>query len=336
MQIGMIGLGRMGANMVRRLLRSGHECVVNDRNPEAVQALIAEGATGDTALGGFIAKLKRPRAIWLMIPAALVDSMLDELIPQLSADDVIIDGGNSYYIDDIRRARVLRGKGIHYVDVGTSGGVWGLERGYCQMIGGEKDVVAHLDPIFKTLAPGGDAVPPTPGRAVNSGTAAEGYLHCGPAGAGHFVKMVHNGIEYGLMAAYAEGLNVLHHANEGNEERTADAETSPLRHPEHYQYDFNIADITEVWRRGSVIASWLLDLTAIAFAENPTLEDFSGRVSDSGEGRWTINAAVEEGVPVPVLSAALFQRFSSRGEADFANKILSAMRLQFGGHVERK
>jgi 6-phosphogluconate dehydrogenase len=335
MQIGMIGLGRMGANMVRRLLRGGHECVVNDRNPDAVKALVDEGATGATALAAFIAQLKPPRAIWLMIPAALVDTILDQLVQVVSAGDVIIDGGNSYYIDDIRRAQELRTKGIHYVDVGTSGGVWGLERGYCQMIGGEKDVVAYLDPIFKTLAPGGDAVPPTPGRAVNSGTAAEGYLHCGSAGAGHFVKMVHNGIEYGLMAAYAEGLNVLHHANEGNAERTADAETSPLRNPEHYQYDFNIADITEVWRRGSVIASWLLDLTAIAFAENPTLEDFSGRVSDSGEGRWTINAAVEEGVPVPVLSAALFQRFSSRGEADFANKILSAMRLQFGGHREK-
>jgi len=335
MQIGMIGLGRMGANMVRRLLRGGHECVVNDRNPNAVKALVDEGATGATALAAFIAQLKPPRAIWLMIPAALVDTILDQLVQVVSAGDVIIDGGNSYYIDDIRRAQQLRTKGIHYVDVGTSGGVWGLERGYCQMIGGEKDVVAYLDPIFKTLAPGGDAVPPTPGRPVNSGTAGEGYLHCGSAGAGHFVKMVHNGIEYGLMAAYAEGLNVLHHANEGNAERTADAETSPLRNPEHYQYDFNIADITEVWRRGSVIASWLLDLTAIAFAENPTLEDFSGRVSDSGEGRWTINAAVEEGVPVPVLSAALFQRFSSRGEADFANKILSAMRLQFGGHREK-
>jgi 6-phosphogluconate dehydrogenase len=335
MQIGMIGLGRMGANMVRRLLRGGHECVVNDRSPDAVKALVDEGATGSTSLDAFIAQLKPPRAIWLMIPAALVDTILDQLVQVVAAGDVIIDGGNSYYIDDIRRAQQLRTKGIHYVDVGTSGGVWGLERGYCQMIGGEKDVVAHLDPIFKTLAPGGDAVSPTPGRSVNSGTAAEGYLHCGPTGAGHFVKMVHNGIEYGLMAAYAEGLNVLHHANEGNEERTADAETSPLRHPEHYQYDFNIADITEVWRRGSVIASWLLDLTAIAFAESPQLEDFSGRVSDSGEGRWTINAAVEEGVPVPVLSAALFQRFSSRGEADFANKILSAMRLQFGGHHEK-
>jgi 6-phosphogluconate dehydrogenase len=336
MQIGMIGLGRMGANMVRRLLRGGHECVVNDRNPEAVQALIDEGATGDTALDGFIAKLKPPRTIWLMIPAALVDTMLDQLVSVVAEGDVIIDGGNSYYIDDIRRARELKAKGIHYVDVGTSGGVWGLDRGYCQMIGGEKEVVTHLDPIFKTLAPGRDAVSPTPGRRVDAGTAGEGYLHCGPVGAGHFVKMVHNGIEYGLMAAYAEGLNVLHHANEGSAERTADAETSPLRNPEHYQYDFDIAEITEVWRRGSVIASWLLDLTAIAFAESPQLEDFSGRVSDSGEGRWTINAAVEEGVPVPVLSAALFQRFSSRGEADFANKILSAMRLQFGGHVERK
>ena len=336
MQIGMIGLGRMGANMVRRLLRGGHECVVNDRNPEAVQALVDEGATGDTALDGFIAKLKPPRVIWLMIPAALVDTMLDQLVSVVGAGDVIIDGGNSYYIDDIRRARELRAKGIHYVDVGTSGGVWGFERGYCQMIGGEKDVVAQLDPIFKTLAPGRDAVSPTPGRRADAGTAADGYLHCGAVGAGHFVKMVHNGIEYGLMAAYAEGLNVLHHANEGSAERTADAETTPLRNPEHFQYDFNIAEITEVWRRGSVIASWLLDLTAIAFAESPQLEDFSGRVSDSGEGRWTINAAVEEGVPVPVLSAALFQRFSSRGEADFANKILSAMRLQFGGHVEKK
>ena len=335
MQIGMIGLGRMGANMVRRLLRGGHECVVNDRNPEAVKALEAEGATGDVSLDAFVAKLKPPRAIWLMIPAALVDTMIHQLLAVVDAGDIIIDGGNSYYIDDIRRARELKAKGIHYVDVGTSGGVWGLERGYCQMIGGEQDVVTHLDPIFKTLAPGRDAVPATPGRATDAGTAAEGYLHCGPAGAGHFVKMVHNGIEYGLMAAYAEGLNVLHRANEGKEERTADAETSPLRNPEHYQYDFNIAEITELWRRGSVIASWLLDLTAIAFNEHPRLEGFSGRVSDSGEGRWTINAAVEEGVPVPVLSAALFQRFSSRGEADFANKILSAMRFQFGGHKEK-
>ena len=336
MQIGMIGMGRMGANMVRRLLRGGHECVVNDRSPQAVEAVVAEGAIAAASLDGFVTKLKPPRAIWLMIPAALVDTMLDQLVTVLEADDIIIDGGNSYYIDDIRRAAELKAKGIHYVDVGTSGGVWGTERGYCQMIGGERDVVAHLDPIFKTLAPGRDAVSPTPGHAADSGPAAEGYLHCGPAGAGHFVKMVHNGIEYGLMAAYAEGLNVLHHANVGKSERAADAETTPLRSPEHYAYDFNLADITEVWRRGSVIASWLLDLTAIALAEQPQLEGFSGRVSDSGEGRWTINAAIEEGVPVPVLSAALFQRFSSRGEADFANKVLSAMRLQFGGHVESK
>lgn len=336
MQIGMIGLGRMGANMVRRLLRGGHECVVNDRNPEAVEVLVAEGAIGAVSLQGFVQKLESPRAIWLMIPAALVDTILEQLVPIVGADDIIIDGGNSYYVDDIRRARELKTKGIHYVDVGTSGGVWGLERGYCQMIGGESDIVKHLDPIFKTLAPGRDAVSPTPGRAADSGTAAEGYLHCGPAGAGHFVKMIHNGIEYGLMAAYSEGLNVLHRANVGKVERAADAETTPLKNPEHYQYDFNLADITEVWRRGSVIASWLLDLTAIALHESPQLEGFSGRVSDSGEGRWTIDAAIEEGVPVPVLSAALFQRFSSRGEADFANKVLSAMRLQFGGHVERK
>jgi 6-phosphogluconate dehydrogenase len=335
MQIGMIGLGRMGANMVRRLLRAKHECVVYDRNPEAVRSLVAEGAVGAESLEDFVTKLKPRRAIWLMIPAALVDATLNDLTPLVSADDIVIDGGNSYYIDDIRRAGELKDKTIHYVDVGTSGGVWGLERGYCQMIGGEKEVVSHLDPIFKALAPGTGTISPTPGRAPGSTTATEGYLHCGPVGAGHFVKMVHNGIEYGLMAAYAEGLNILHHANEGNEERTADAETSPLRNPEHYRYDFNIADITELWRRGSVIASWLLDLTAISFAEHPNLESYSGRVSDSGEGRWTINAAVEEGVPVPVLSAALFQRFSSRGEAEFANKVLSAMRFQFGGHVER-
>jgi 6-phosphogluconate dehydrogenase len=335
MQIGMIGLGRMGANMVRRLLHAGHECIVNDRSPETVRALENEGASGAVSLDGFISKLKPPRAIWLMIPAAVVDTILEQLGSVVAAGDIIIDGGNSYYIDDIRRARELKARGIHYVDVGTSGGVWGLERGYCQMIGGEKEVVTHLDPIFKALAPGRAAVSPTPGRAADSGTAADGYLHCGPAGAGHFVKMVHNGIEYGLMASYAEGLNVLHHANEGKVERTADAETTPLRNPDHYQYDFNLADITEVWRRGSVIASWLLDLTAIALAKAPDLEGFSGRVSDSGEGRWTINAAVEEGVPVPVLSSALFQRFSSRGEADFANKVLSAMRFQFGGHVEK-
>ena len=335
MQIGMIGLGRMGANMVKRLLRAKHQCVVYDRNAAAVQALVTEGAVESESLQDFVAKLEQPRAIWLMIPAALVDATLADLTTLVGADDIIIDGGNSYYVDDIRRARELKSQGIHYVDVGTSGGVWGLERGYCQMIGGEKDVVTHLDPIFKALAPGSGSIEPTPGREASASTASEGYLHCGAAGAGHFVKMVHNGIEYGLMAAYAEGLNILHHANEGSTERTADAETSPLRNPEHYVYDFNIADITELWRRGSVIASWLLDLTAIAFAEHPQLEGYSGRVSDSGEGRWTINAAVEEGVPAPVLSAALFQRFDSRGEAEFANKVLSAMRFQFGGHVER-
>ena len=335
MELGMIGLGRMGANMVRRLLKAKHQCVVYDRSAEAVQALVNEGAVGAASLAEFIAKMQTPRAIWLMIPAALVDSTLEELSSLVSADDIIIDGGNSYYIDDIRRSQELKTKNIHYVDVGTSGGVWGLERGYCQMIGGEAEVVTHLDPIFKTLAPGRATVPPTKGRS-DEGTAQEGYLHCGPAGAGHFVKMVHNGIEYGLMAAYAEGLNVLHHANVGQLDHEKDAETTPLRYPDHYQYDFNLADITELWRRGSVVASWLLDLTAIALAEQPKLEDFSGRVSDSGEGRWTIAAAIEEGVPVPVLSAALFQRFSSRGEADFANKILSAMRLQFGGHSEKK
>ena len=335
MQIGMIGLGRMGANMVRRLLRGGHQCVVYDRNAEAVTTLGGEGATGSNSLDDFIAKLNRPRAIWLMIPAALVDATLNELAPKLDAGDVLIDGGNSHYIDDIRRAVELRSKNLHYVDVGVSGGVWGLERGYCQMIGGEADVVAHLDPVFKTLAPGQQTVSDTPGRAGDAGTAVDGYLHCGAAGAGHFVKMVHNGIEYGLMAAYAEGFNVLHHANVGKLDHAADAETTPLRHPEHYQYDFNLADIAEVWRRGSVIASWLLDLTAIALLENPSLEGFSGRVSDSGEGRWTINAAIEEGAPVPVLSTALFARFTSRGEADFANKVLSAMRKQFGGHVEK-
>ena len=335
MQIGMIGLGRMGANMVRRLLLGGHQCVVYDRNADAVKTLAGEGATGAESLDDFIARLDRPRAVWLMIPAAVVDATLNDLVGKLDADDVVIDGGNSYYIDDIRRARELKDRKLHYVDVGTSGGVWGLERGYCQMIGGENEVVTRLDPIFKTLAPGRASVSDTPGRATDAGTAAEGYLHCGPAGAGHFVKMVHNGIEYGLMAAYAEGLNVLHHANVGKLDHAVDAETTPLRYPEHYRYDFNLADVAEVWRRGSVIASWLLDLTAIALAENPGLEGFSGRVSDSGEGRWTINAAVEEGAPVPVLSAALFQRFSSRGEADFANKILSAMRFQFGGHVEK-
>jgi len=334
MQIGMIGLGRMGANMVRRLLRGGHQCVVYDRSTEAVATLAGEGATGSESLEDFIAKLQRPRAVWLMIPAALVDATLTELASKLDADDILIDGGNSHYIDDIRRATELKAKSLHYVDAGVSGGVWGLERGYCQMIGGENDIVRRLDPIFKTLAPGRSTVSDTPGRMADS-TAVEGYLHCGPAGAGHFVKMVHNGIEYGLMAAYAEGLNVLHHANVGKLDHAADAETTPLRFPEHYAYDFNLADVAEVWRRGSVVASWLLDLTAIALAESPNLEDFSGRVSDSGEGRWTINAAIDEGAPVPVLSAALFARFSSRGESDFANKVLSAMRKQFGGHAEK-
>jgi 6-phosphogluconate dehydrogenase len=335
MQLGMIGLGRMGANMVRRLLRGEHDCVVYDRNPEAVAALAAEGATGAASLEEFVSKLQPPRAVWIMVPAAVVDSTLNELNSLLAAEDVVIDGGNSYYVDDIRRATELKSKGIHYVDVGTSGGVWGMERGYCQMIGGETGTVRHLDPIFKTLAPGRGAISTTPGREGVEGTADEGYLHCGPSGAGHFVKMVHNGIEYGLMAAYAEGLNILHHANVGKGDHEADAETTPLRNPEHYQYDFNLSDITELWRRGSVVASWLLDLTAISLLKQPDLAGFSGRVSDSGEGRWTINAAIEEGTPVPVLSAALYQRFGSRGEDDFARRILSAMRFQFGGHVEK-
>jgi 6-phosphogluconate dehydrogenase len=334
MQIGMIGLGRMGANMVKRLIKGGHQCVVYDRNTKAVEDLAGAGAIGANSLPEFVKKLQPPRPIWLMIPAAFVDASINELIALIQKDDILIDGGNSYYIDDIRRANELREKRIHYVDVGTSGGVWGLERGYFQMIGGEKDIVAHLDPIFKTLAPGQESVAATPGRNNNS-TADQGYLHCGPSGAGHFVKMIHNGIEYGLMAAYAEGLNVLHHANIGKLDHAKDAETTPLRNPDHYQYDFNLADITELWRRGSVVASWLLDLTAVALAEQPQLEKFSGRVSDSGEGRWTIQAAIEEGVPAPVLSAALYQRFSSRGEGDFGNKVLSALRFQFGGHVER-
>ena len=335
MQLGMIGLGRMGANMVRRLIRNGHQCVVYDRSAEAVQALAGEGAVGASSLDEFVDKLQRQRAIWLMVPAAVVDGTLDDLGPRLQADDIIIDGGNSYYIDDIRRAQHLKANGIHYVDVGTSGGVWGMERGYSQMIGGETEVVQHLDPIFKTLAPGRGEISRTPGREAIGGTAEEGYLHCGPSGAGHFVKMVHNGIEYGLMAAYAEGLNILHHANAGKSGRTIDAETTPLRNPEHYQYDFNLTDITEVWRRGSVIASWLLDLTANALLEKPDLAGFSGHVADSGEGRWTITAAIDEGAPAPVLSAAVHQRFASRGEDDFARKVLSAMRFQFGGHVER-
>jgi len=335
MQLGMIGLGRMGANMVRRLMRAGHQCVVFDRSQDAVKALAGEGATGASALDDFLAKLNKPRAVWLMIPAAVVDSQLHELAPRMQKDDVIIDGGNSYYIDDIRRAQELSPKGIHYVDVGTSGGVFGLERGYCQMIGGETEVVKRLDPIFKTLAPGIGDIARTPGREKAPGTAEEGYLHCGPPGAGHFVKMVHNGIEYGIMAAYAEGLNILRHANVGKQKHEVDAETTPLRHPEHYQYDFNLPDVAEVWRRGSVIASWLLDLTASALFKQPDLKNFSGRVSDSGEGRWTIVAAIDEGCPAPVLSEALYQRFTSRGEGDFAQKILSALRFEFGGHVEK-
>jgi 6-phosphogluconate dehydrogenase len=336
MQLGMIGLGRMGSNMVRRLMRGGHECVAFDMNPANIKQIAGEGATPAASLDDLVRQLKKPRAVWLMVPAAVVDSTLAELAPRLEPGDAIIDGGNSYYIDDIRRARELREKKISYLDVGTSGGVWGLERGYCQMIGGDRQVVQRLDPIFKTLAPGSSSQPRTPGREKVSGTAEEGYLHCGPNGAGHFVKMVHNGIEYGLMAAYAEGLNILKHADAGKQGRAVDAETTPLRHPEHYQYEFNLRDVAEVWRRGSVIASWLLDLISIALLEQPDLSGFSGRVSDSGEGRWTIMAAIEESAPAPVLSAALYERFTSRGEADFADKLLSAMRYQFGGHVERK
>ena len=336
MQLGMIGLGRMGANMVRRLQKNGHQCVVYDRSANSVKELAGEGATGSTSLDDFVKKLNKPRAIWLMVPAGVVDATLHELTSKIDVGDIIIDGGNSYYIDDIRRAKELSGKGIHYVDVGTSGGVWGLERGYCQMIGGENDIVKHLDPIFKTLAPGRGNVDRTPGREKVGGTAEEGYLHCGPSGGGHFVKMVHNGIEYGMMAAYAEGLNILKHANVGKLDHATDAETTPLRNPEHYQYDFNLADVTEVWRRGSVVASWLLDLTAISLLEQPTLERYSGRVSDSGEGRWTIIAGIESGAPCPVLTDALYERFTSRGESDFASKLLSAMRFQFGGHLEKK
>jgi len=335
MQLGMIGLGRMGANMVRRLQKAGHDCVAFDRNAASVKEVARDGATAATSLDDLVKKLQRPRAIWLMVPAAVVDATLQDLAGKLDAGDIVIDGGNSYYIDDIRRAKELATKSQHYVDVGTSGGVWGLERGYCQMIGGEKQVVEHLDPIFKSLAPGRGNIPRTPGREKVPGTAEEGYLHCGPSGAGHFVKMVHNGIEYALMAAYAEGLNILKHANAGSRTREVDAETTPLRNPENYRYDFPLADVTEVWRRGSVVASWLLDLTAISLLEQPSLEKFSGRVSDSGEGRWTILAAIESSAPSPVLSASLFQRFVSRGEDDFADKLLSAMRFQFGGHMEK-
>ena len=336
MQLGMSGLGRMGANMVRRLQKNGHQCVVYDRSADSVKELSGEGATGSTSLDDFIKKLSKPRAVWLMVPAGVVDATLHELTSKLDVGDIVIDGGNSYYIDDIRRAKELSAKGIHYVDVGTSGGVWGLERGYCQMIGGENEIVKHLDPIFKTLAPGRGNIDRTPGREKVGGTAEEGYLHCGPSGGGHFVKMVHNGIEYGLMAAYAEGLNILKHANVGKLTHETDAETTPLRNPEHYQYDFNLADVTEVWRRGSVVASWLLDLTAISLLEQPTLERYSGRVSDSGEGRWTIIAGIDTGAPCPVLTDALYERFTSRGESDFASKLLSAMRFQFGGHLEKK
>lgn len=335
MQLGMIGLGRMGANMVRRLIKAGHECVVFDVSPDAVKALAEQQATGATSLKDFVEKLNQPRAIWLMVPAAIVDTTIQQLMPLLGAGDMLIDGGNSYYVDDIRRAKELGANDIHYLDVGTSGGVWGLERGYCMMIGGEKTVVEYLDPILATLAPGIGNAERTPGRENMTGTAELGYLHCGASGAGHFAKMVHNGIEYGLMAAYAEGLGILRAANVGNETHDADAETTPMRNPEHYQYDFNVADIAEVWRRGSVISSWLLDLTAAALATDPGLEKFAGRVSDSGEGRWTIKAAIDEAVPVPVLTSALYERFSSRGEADFQNRVLSAMRYGFGGHLEK-
>lgn len=336
MQLGMIGLGRMGANMVRRLMRDKHECVVYDVNPASAEALGKEGAIPAKTLDEFIAKLSKPRAIWLMVPAGVVDKTLEDLVPKLEKNDIVIDGGNSYYIDDIRRSKQLAQRGLQYVDVGTSGGVWGLERGYCMMIGGPQDAVTKLDPIFKSLAPGLGSIDRTPGRDKLGGTSELGYLHCGPSGAGHFVKMVHNGIEYGIMAAYAEGLNVLRHANVGKVGRATDAETTPLRNPEHYQYDLNLADIAEVWRRGSVIASWLLDLTAAALADDKELSKFTGRVSDSGEGRWTIQAAVEEGAPAPVLSTALYQRFTSRGSEEFADKLLSAMRYEFGGHLEKK
>jgi len=336
MQLGMIGLGRMGANMVRRLIKNGHQCVVYDRSAQAVNDLVKETAVGASSLADLVKKLQKPRAIWLMVPAAVVDQSIADLSPLLEAGDILIDGGNSYYVDDIRRAKELSSHQIHYVDVGTSGGVWGLERGYCMMIGGEPDVVKHIDPILATLAPGrGDEIPRTPGFEKIGGTAEQGYLHCGPNGAGHFVKMVHNGIEYGVMAAYAEGLGVLRNANIGKRTHEIDAETTPLRNPEHYQYDLNLRDVAQVWRRGSVIASWLLDLTAASLVKDPELAEFAGRVSDSGEGRWTIKAAIDEAVPVPVLSTALYERFTSRGEADYQDKLLSAMRFGFGGHLEK-
>ena len=335
MQIAMIGLGRMGANMVRRLLGAGHECVVFDMSPQAVAELTREKAVGCSSLADLVKQLRKPRAIWLMVPAAVVDKTIADLLPLVERDDILIDGGNSYYVDDIRRAKQLAPQGIHYVDVGTSGGVWGLERGYCMMIGGEEPVVKRLDPIFASLAPGMGEIPRTPGREKVGGSAEQGYLHCGPNGAGHFVKMVHNGIEYGIMAAYAEGFGVLRAANVGKQKHEIDAETTPLREPEHYQYDFNLRDISELWRRGSVIASWLLDLTARALIKDSDFGKFAGRVSDSGEGRWTIKAAIDEAVPAHVLTAALYERFSSRGESDFADKLLSAMRYEFGGHIEK-
>ncbi|HEV3091985.1 MAG TPA: decarboxylating 6-phosphogluconate dehydrogenase [Candidatus Cybelea sp.] len=335
MQLGMVGLGRMGSNMVRRLIRAGHTCVAYDRSADAVKAAETDGATGASSPSDFVAKLEKPRTAWLMVPASVVDASIGELTPLLEKGDALIDGGNSYYVDDIRRAAALRAAGIDYLDVGTSGGVWGLERGYCMMIGGPDETVNRLDPIFASLAPGRGDIPATPGR-TQGGTAEQGYLHCGPSGAGHFVKMVHNGIEYGLMASYAEGLNVLKSANVGKQKQVASAEETPLRDPELYMYDLNLTDITEVWRRGSVIASWLLDLTAAALAEDPQLAKFAGRVSDSGEGRWTIKAAIDEAVPAPVLTAALYERFSSRGDAEFADKVLSAMRYEFGGHLEEK
>jgi 6-phosphogluconate dehydrogenase len=335
-QLGTIGLGRMGANMVRRLLRGGHQCVVFDRTAKPVTELAKEGAVGTASLAEFARSLTKPRAVWLMVPVGAVSGTIADLLPHLERGDILIDGGNSYYVDDIQRAKELAPKGIHYVDVGTSGGVWGLERGYCLMIGGEADVVRHLDRVFATLAPGRGNISRTPGRERANGTSEQGYLHCGPNGAGHFVKMVHNGIEYGVMAAYAEGLAVLKAANVGKKGEVVDAETTPLREPEHYQYDFDLANIAEVWRRGSVIASWLLDLSAAALIQDPDLSKFGGRVSDSGEGRWTIKAAIDEGVPLHVLSSALYERFSSRGEADFANKLLSAMRYEFGGHIEKQ
>jgi 6-phosphogluconate dehydrogenase len=335
MQLGMIGLGRMGANMVLRLKQADHTCVVFDVSSAAVSNLQKEGAIGATSLEDFVHKLEKPRIVWMMLPAAIVDGMLAQLNSLLEQGDIVVDGGNSYYHDDIRRAGMLQARGIHYVDVGVSGGVWGRERGYCMMIGGEDEVVKHLDPIFATLAPGIDRAPRTPGREGVEGTAEQGYLHCGPNGAGHFVKMVHNGIEYGIMSAYAEGINILQHADVGKHPRDVDAETTPLRTPEYYQYDFNLADIAEVWRRGSVISSWLLDLTAQALLEDPELTRFAGHVSDSGEGRWTVTAAIDESVPAPVISAALYARFSSRGEDDYADKLLSAMRHAFGGHIEK-